>query len=144
MNFMNPSDKLQVLTEYFERIDDIAFAFLFGSAARGRIRKEGDIDVAVYFKPEKDIEWEAFGKTFKGENRIGLDITRLLGKEVDLVVLNRARAVVADEIIRKGKPILIKDKGLFMDFLCIISDEAEYVRDSIVNSYKERTLAPVR
>ena len=144
MNSMNRSDKLQVLTEYFERSDDIAFAFLFGSAARGRIRKEGDIDVAVYFKPEKDIEWEAFGKTFKRENRIGLDITRLLGKEVDLVVLNRARAVVADEIIRKGKPILIKDKGLFMDFLCIISDEAEYVRDSIVNSYKERPLAPVR
>ena len=144
MNSMYRSDKLQVLTEYFERSDDIAFAFLFGSASRGRIRKEGDIDVAVYFKPEKGMEWEAFGKTFKGENRIGLDITRLLGKEVDLVVLNRARAIVADEIIRKGKPILIKDKGLFMDFLCIISDEAEYVRDSIVNSYKERTLAPVR
>ena len=144
MNSMNRSDKLQVLTEFFERSDDIAFAFLFGSAARERMRKEGDIDVAVYFKPEKDIEWEAFGKTFKGENRIGFDITRLLGKEVDLVVLNRARAVFADEIIRKGKPILIKDKGLFMDFLCIISDEAEYVRDSIVNSYKERTLAPVR
>jgi uncharacterized protein len=144
MNLMNPGNKLQVLKQYFERSDDIAFAFLFGSAARGRIRKEGDIDVAVYFKPEKDVEWEVFGKTFKGENRIGLDIARLLGKEVDLVVLNRARAIVADEIIRKGKPILIKDKGLFIDFLCIISDEAEYVRDSIANSYKERTVAPGR
>ena len=60
----------------------------------------------MYFKPKKDVEWEAFGKTFKGENRIGLDITRLLGKEVDLVV-NRARAIVADEIIRKEKPILM-------------------------------------
>ncbi|MDI6754737.1 MAG: nucleotidyltransferase domain-containing protein [Thermodesulfobacteriota bacterium] len=141
---MNHSDKLQDLKEYINNRDDIAFAFLFGSAARGRMRKEGDIDVAVYFKPEKDIDWEAFGKTFKGENRIVLDLERLLGKEVDLVVLNRARAIVADEIIRRGKPITIKDKGLFMDFLCIITDEAEYVRDSIVNSYKEREVAPGR
>lgn len=141
MNSINRSDRLQVLTEYFERNDDIAFAFLFGSASRGRVRKEGDIDVAVYFKPEKDLEWEAFGKTFEAENRMGLDITRLLGKDVDLVVLNRARAIVADEIIRKGTPIVIRDKGLFIDFLCIISDEAEYMRDVIVNSYKEKTLA---
>jgi len=144
MNSMNHSDRLQVLKEYFEKSDDIAFAFLFGSASKGRVRKEGDIDVAVYFKPEKDVEWEAFGKTFKTENRIGLDIARLLGKDVDLVVLNRARAILADEIIRKGTPILMRDRGLFFDFLCIISDEAEYVRDSIVNSYKERTLASVR
>jgi predicted nucleotidyltransferase len=135
---------LRALKEYFERSDDIAFAFLFGSASKGRVRKEGDIDVAVYFKPEEDLEWEVFGKTFKAENRIGLDITRLLGKDVDLVVLNRARAILADEIIRKGTPIIIRDKGLFFDFLCIISDEAEYVRDWIVNSYKERTLATVR
>jgi len=144
MNSMNHSDKLQALKEYINSRDDIAFAFLFGSAARERMRKEGDIDVAVYFKPEKDLEWEAFGKIFKEENRIGLDLERLLGKEVDLVVLNRVRAVVADEIIRRGKPITIKDNGLFMDFLCIITDEAEYVRDFIVNSYKERQVAAGR
>jgi uncharacterized protein len=45
---------------------------------------------------------------------------RLLKKEVDLIVLNRARAVLADEIIRKGRPIVVKDKGMFLDFLCII------------------------
>lgn len=118
-----------ILKNYFEGRVDVAFAFLFGSAIRGKIRKEGDVDVGVYFWPEKDIEWEAFGKVYPGEARIGLDLERILKKEVDLIVLNRARSILADEIVRKGHPIIIKDKGLFMDFLCIVSDEAEYVRD---------------
>ena len=135
---------LEQLKDYFEERKDIAFAFLFGSAARGKIRREGDVDIAVYFWPEKDLEWEAFSKRYKGESRIGLDLERLLRKEVDLVVLNRARAVLADEIVRSGKPIIIKDKGILIDFFCIISDEAEYVRDWFETYYKERRLASRR
>ena len=121
--------RLQALKEYFDKRGDIAFAFFFGSAAKGRVRKDSDIDIAVYFKPEKDIEWEVRDRTYEGETRIGLDMERLFRKEVDLIVLNRARAILADEIIRKGMPIVVKDKGMFLDFLCIITDEAEYVRD---------------
>jgi ABC-type Fe3+-hydroxamate transport system substrate-binding protein len=102
------------------------------------------VDVAVYFKPEKDVEWEAFGKTYKGENRIALDLERLVEKEIDLIVLNRVRAVVADEIIRKGKPLVIIERGIFLDFLCIISDEAEYVRDWLMTSYREKRFASNR
>lgn len=135
---------LDVLKKYFEGRADVAFAFLFGSSVRGRIRKEGDVDIGVYFWPEKDIEWEAFDKVYPGEARIGLDLERLLKKEVDLIVLNRARSILADEIVRKGKPIIIKDKGLFMDFLCIVSDEAEYVRDWLSTYYRETKLASGR
>ncbi len=137
-------NKMQSLREYFDKRDDVAFAFLFGSAAKGRIRKEGDIDIAIYFRPEKDIEWEAFDKTFEEERRIGIDMERLFRKEVDLVVLNRARAVLADEIVRKGKRIVIKDKSIFLDFLCIISDEAEYARDWMGTFYRERRFATNR
>jgi len=141
---MDFKKRLELLKDYFEERKDIAFAFLFGSAARGKIRREGDVDIAVYFWPEKDIEWEAFNKTYKGESSIGLDLERFLKKEVDLVVLNRARAVLADEIIRNGKPIIIKDRGILIDFFCIISDEAEYVRDWFETYYKERSLASRR
>lgn len=135
---------LEVLREYFEKREDIAFVFLFGSAARGKIRREGDIDIAVYFWPEKDVEWEAFEKRYKGEGNIGLDLERLLKKEVDLIVLNRARSIFADEILRKGKPIIIKDKGIFLDFLCIVSDEAEYVRNWLMTYYREKRVASSR
>lgn len=131
-------EMMEILQRYFEGRDDIVFAFLFGSGVKSKVRKEGDIDIAVYFRPEKDLEWEVLNKRYKGESRVALDLERLLKKEVDLIVLNRARAVLADEIIRRGKPIVIKDKSIFMDFLCIISDEAEYVRDWFVAAYRER------
>ena len=135
---------MKLLKDYFAERDDIVFAFLFGSAAKGKVREEGDIDIAVYFQPDKGVEWETFSRRYEGENRIALDLERLLGKEIDLVVLNRARSVLADEIMRKGEPIIIRDKGMFMDFLCIVSDEAEYVRDWLTGSYKEKRVAPRR
>ena len=135
---------LGTLKNYFEERKDVAFAFLFGSAIKGKVRKEGDVDVGIYFWPEYDIEWEVFDKVYPGEARIGLDLERLLKKEVDLIVLNRTRAILADEIIRKGQSIIINDKGLFMDFLCIVSDEAEYVRDWLSTYYRETKLASGR
>ena len=146
MKNVNNNNKkiIELLKDYFGEREDIVFAFLFGSAARGKVRREGDIDIAIYFRPEKDVEWENFNKTYKGENRIALDLERLLKKEIDLVVLNRTRSVLADEIIRKGKPIIIRDRGIFMDFFCIVSDEAEYVRDWLTDSYKEKRVASGR
>jgi predicted nucleotidyltransferase len=136
---------LELLKGYFEKRDDVAFAFLFGSVVRNKIRKEeGDIDVGVYFFPKEGVEWERFGKRYKGEVRIGLDLERILKKEVDLVVLNRARAILADEIVRRGEPIVIKDIGLFLDFLCIVSDEAEYVRDWLLTHHREARFAQAR
>lgn len=135
---------LDILKNYFEGQANVAFAFLFGSSVRGRIRKEGNVDIGIYFWPEKDIEWEAFDNIYSGEARIGLDLERLLKKEVDVIVLNRARSILADEVVRKGQLIIIKDKGLFMDFLCIVSDEAEYVRDWFSTYYRETKLASGR
>jgi hypothetical protein len=96
------------------------------------------VDIAVYFWPEKDIEWENVKKRYSGENRIARDLENLLKKDVDLIVLNRAGVVLADEIIRMGKPIVMKDRGLFLDFLCIISDEAESMREWIETSFKRK------
>ncbi len=92
----------------------------------------------MYFWPEgKKVEWEMFGKYYSGEDRIGLDIERMLKKDVDLVVLNRAKSLIADEIIRKGISIINKDNGLFLEYLCIVTDEAEYMREFIKNYYHE-------
>jgi len=65
---------MKLLRDYFEERENIVFACLFGSTARGKTRREGDIDIAIYFRPEKGVEWENFGKGYKGENRIALDL----------------------------------------------------------------------
>lgn len=52
---------------------------------------------------------------------MGRDIRRKIEsvsfkKGIDLVVLNGAKAILADEIIRKGEPIIIKDEGILNGF----------------------------
>src|SRR4030065_792540 len=106
---------IRALKKYFREREDVAFAFLFGSSVQGKVRREGDIDIAVYFWPEKDIEWENVTKRYAGENRIALDLEKLLKKEVDLIILNKAKAILADEAIRRGKAIVVKDRGLFLE-----------------------------
>ena len=45
---------LQKLSTALESEPDIAFAYLFGSVAKGRSGPLSDVDVAVYFYPEGD------------------------------------------------------------------------------------------
>jgi len=139
-----PNDMIKALKNYFQERKDVAFAFLFGSAARGRLRREGDIDIAIYFWPEKGIEWENGSKRYEGENRIALDLEKILKKEVDLIILNRAKAVLADEAIRRGMPLVVKDRSLFFEFFCLITDEAEHIRGWIETSYRDRHVATSR
>ncbi|GAI91745.1 unnamed protein product, partial [marine sediment metagenome] len=92
--------------------------------AKGHEGTESDIDIAVYFKPENNIlEWESTDSQYESEREIWLDIERIVEKDVDLLVLNRAAATVADSALR-GYPIIIKDRNLYMDFLLRITSEA--------------------
>ena len=58
---------IKALKNYFENRKGIAFAFLFGSYARGTATKLSDVDIAVYFYPEErhpiEYEEEVFYKT---------------------------------------------------------------------------------
>jgi predicted nucleotidyltransferase len=136
------NDKMMdMLKNYFEKRQEVVFAYLFGSALRKNFRQQGDIDIAVYFWPAKDIEWENFGKKYQYENKISLELERLLKKEVDLIVLNRARSILADEILRRGEKIIIKDRGIWLDFFCIVSDEAEYMRNWLIKEFRKREIA---
>lgn len=113
-----------LLKPYFEKRDDILMAFLFGSWATGKYCRESDVDIAVYFKPVSGgLEWEEFDARYEGENEIWREIENLLGKEVDLLVLNRAASSIADTAI-SGAPVIIKDRGLYLDFMLRVTSEA--------------------
>jgi predicted nucleotidyltransferase len=129
---------IEALKHYFENRKDIAFAFLFGSHARGTATKLSDIDLAVYFYPAKrhpiEYEEEIF---YKCEDEVWSDIERLLKKEVEMLVLNRVSASVAASAIR-GIPLAINDWGLYLDFMEVITREAEDFREMIFANFLER------
>ncbi len=60
-----------------------------------------------------------------------------MGKEVELLVLNRVPASVAASAI-KGVLLSIKDWNLYLDFLENVTDIAEDFAEFIINEYKEK------
>lgn len=130
---------LKGLRNYFATRQEVAFAFLYGSHAKGTATRRSDVDIALYFDPKTrhpvEIEEEIF---YPAENEIWGDLGRILSKEVELLVLNRVPATVAVSAI-KGVPLVIKDWNLYLDFLEIATDIAEDFAEFIISEYKERT-----
>lgn len=87
---------------------EVMMAFIFGSVANSSAGSESDLDIAIYFNPstQQKIEWES--KTqYPAEDQIWLDLERLCGQEIDLLVLNRAPATMADTVLRGGRVLFI-------------------------------------
>lgn len=121
---MNVNDIVEELKTYFEKRNDISMAFLFGSSAKNQEGIDSDVDIAIYFESNGiPLEWEKTDFRSDNENSIWLDLERVIGKEVDLLVLNRAAPTIADSAL-KGIPIIIKNRRLYLDFLLRITSEA--------------------
>lgn len=116
----------QKLKDYFEKREDVVMAFLFGSQVSKRAHSGSDWDIAVYFKPEVErVEWEEQRREYPEENRVWADCTDILKTDnIDLLVLNRAPANIADTALR-GLPLVIKDRVLWLEFMLVVSREAE-------------------
>lgn len=126
------------IKDYFENRKEVAFAYLFGSQAKGLASSLSDIDIAVYFYPKLwpvEVEEPVY---YEMEDVIWEEIERVLNKEIELLVLNRAPATVAASAIR-GIPLVIKDWGLYLDFMEIVTSLAVDFRDLLIEDFLSRT-----
>ena len=123
------------LRDYFGQREEVLMSFIFGSWAKDQEGLESDLDIAVYFKPKTNIlEWQA-DSYFETEKKIWLEIEKIVKREVDFLVLNRAPATVADAALR-GIPVVIKDRKSYMDFLLRVTSEAMDFRQWVDGYWK--------
>lgn len=129
---------IDVLKKFFNKRNDIAFAFLYGSQAKKKGTKLSDVDIAVYFYPKNrhpiEFEEEIY---YENEDKIWLELEQLLRKEVELLVLNRAPATIAASALR-GIPLVIHDWGLYLDFMEVATEEAEDFMNLVIKDYMEK------
>jgi uncharacterized protein YutE (UPF0331/DUF86 family) len=125
----NLKEKIELLKDYSSQNPEIVMAFVFGSRIEDRLHAGSDWDIAVYFTPQGGkIEWEDEGREYPEEERVLGDCINILKTDnVDLIVLNRASARIAETAIR-GMPLVIKDRRLFLEFMLIVTKEAEDYR----------------
>lgn len=96
---------LQKISQAFDVEFDIAFAYLFGSVAKGRSGPLSDVDVAVYLHPAGDAR-----SRFKRRLQLMSKLSKTLKRDdVDVVPLQDAPVDLAFEILKHGKLIFSKD-----------------------------------
>jgi predicted nucleotidyltransferase/uncharacterized protein YutE (UPF0331/DUF86 family) len=119
----------------FSENREIVAAFLFGSAATGRLMAESDIDVAVYFAPAPQgndrafLELEEEGARYPQEYALWDSLEKAIGRPIDLVVLNRAPATLAASVVLNGVPCVVHDQALMDRFARAVTMLAEEFRD---------------
>ncbi len=71
---------------------------VFGSAARGELRPESDIDLLVEFLPEAEVD---LLQHFAAER----ELSELLGRKVDLVSKRALRSALREEVLSHARVI---------------------------------------
>ncbi|MAG13472.1 MAG: hypothetical protein CMN78_02630 [Spirochaetales bacterium] len=106
-----------------EQFAHISFAFLFGSAASGRLNRDSDVDVAIYGDSGANIEVES-DRVLDDEISIQIALERVTGRNVDLLVLNRAPATVCTSALLTGCKLLIRSKALYTRYFLAVTNVA--------------------
>jgi uncharacterized protein YutE (UPF0331/DUF86 family)/predicted nucleotidyltransferase len=85
---------------------DVAAAWLFGSAARGALHRESDVDVGVLLRWDRHRDR---ADRFDAGIRLAGRLQAALRRPVDLVVLNDAPPLLGRAFVTGGRPLLIRD-----------------------------------
>lgn len=98
------------LREYFGCQNGLAAAWLFGSVARGVDSPRSDVDVAVLYEGEPPLN--RYGRPFELEG----ELQELLGRDVDVVVMNRAPVDLIHRILRDGDLLIEPNRSCRIAF----------------------------
>ena len=88
---------------------NVAAAYLLGSAAEGRLRPDSDVDIAV-------LPLSLNGLQLAERLSLAAELSRLVGREVDLGVLTTRNLVYAKEAVARGRRIFDRDHSTTATF----------------------------
>jgi hypothetical protein len=106
------------ITKYEEKLEQIfsqhhvTLAYLFGSQARGKAGPLSDVDIAVLLNPEVDREeWSQIQIDLMGKL-----MSLFQRNDVDVVILNQAKPVLAHQVALYGRVLYQAQPGARADF----------------------------
>lgn len=94
------------LRQYFAtHRPEVIGAWLFGSVARGKARRDSDVDVAVLLASDPPRTLEGLAADLAAE------LGRVAGRTVDLVIVNRASSDLVHHVLRDGRLLADRDRA---------------------------------
>jgi uncharacterized protein YutE (UPF0331/DUF86 family)/predicted nucleotidyltransferase len=105
--------KIEQLKAYCRENPAISLAFLFGSVARGQETEESDLDLAALLTSSDQ------------EERVWHDVSKIAEQNVDLITLDNAPATLVSSVFKSGVPLVIKNRGQYLDLYLEKTNEAE-------------------
>lgn len=104
------------LETLFNKEDRVLVAYLFGSRAKGNQTTKSDIDIAVLLSepPKKMLEYYL---------HLVNEVSKALGNEVDLIILNKAPPLLKHQTIKHGKLVYCRDEKARIEFEAKAQDE---------------------
>ena len=105
---------LHSLTLELQGCDQIVAAFLHGSAARGGLRPDSDVDVALLLKPGQKLPTQVLLS-------LAVNAEKILGRKLHLGLLSLDNLIFATEVYQNGRELFCREPELrdrfFMDLL---------------------------
>lgn len=111
----------------------ILFAYLFGSRAGEDYNSKSDVDVAVYLDEKED------NTLFKKRIELISGLSKILKKDVDIIILNKASLFLKYVILREGRLIYDKAPSKRIDFELKSTNEY-FDFKPYLDMYHQRTL----
>ncbi len=103
---MRSTELKEKLSEVLLREDNVIYAILFGSAARGEMREDSDIDLALKFYRKPDL---------MELGRLASELESEIGIPVHPVDLDEAPLPLRYEIFREGIIVVVRDETQLAD-----------------------------
>lgn len=90
---------LEKAEEFFEERKEVVLAYLYGSAATGKLREDSDIDIGIFLETLEPVE-----KNPLYEARLSRELEELLegDRRIEVRILNDQDLVFLHQVISKG------------------------------------------
>ncbi|GAB4405833.1 MAG: hypothetical protein OHK0032_00530 [Thermodesulfovibrionales bacterium] len=104
---MDTQGILSGIKAFLDNRMEILLAFVFGSFTEERLTEESDVDVAILFKDNPDLS--LLTEIMDG-------ISKITGRETDVVVLNNASPIIKMQVLKKGQTVKKANDSIYNEF----------------------------